>query len=412
MTKNPFITETFIKTWCNHFYDSKLPNGFQFIKDIVFVKHAFFPYYVNIGKNLTNGITCNLQDDVYDDFKGKTFLIRDLPTYQNFDKPKGKRLKLKKVSQYQGYITQVKKYDSLDHYLKTIYKSNSRSKLRRNVSRLEACFKVDYTMYHGHISETEFENVFDTFYKLLEKRYSDKGEPCGELDPLIWNYYCDLAYKMINEKTASLFVIYCDDLPIGVTFSYHFGNILIEALTVFDIDYYRFNIGHTTILKMLEWSFENGIEIFDYTQGDFDYKKRWSDETYDTYYYILYDSKSLKSILTAGFLQNYFYLKRFLRDKKFNEKYHHIKHKLFPRYAANHMSSESFSVEVMTDSIPDFETLEPIDFYSDYYNSERRALYDFLYMNPERASFLKIYEKDGIYYVSGKKQAFKIYKND
>ena len=46
------------------------------------------------------------------------------------------------------------------------------------------------------------------------------------------------------------------------TFNYHFGSIFIEALTVFDIDYYKFNIGHATIYKLLEWSFNNCFTIF------------------------------------------------------------------------------------------------------------------------------------------------------
>ncbi len=412
MPKNPFVTETFIETWSHHFNDSNQPKNFKFVDDIVFVKHGFLPYFINIGKNLTNGITYNLQDDVHDDFKGKTFLIRDLPTYQNLHDPKGKRLKLKKVSQYEGYITQVENYGSLENYLKTIYKSNTRSKLRRNVSRLEACFEVDYKMYFGHISEPDFKEVFDAFYALLEKRYSDKGEPCGELEPTIWSYYMDLAYKMINEKTASLFVIYCDQKPIGITFSYHFGDILIEALTVFDIDFYRFNIGHTTILKMLEWSFENGVKIFDYTQGDFDYKKRWSDSTYDTYYHILYDSKSLKSIMMARFLKSYFSLKRFLRDKKFNEKYHHFKHKLFPKYSAKDQAQQSFAVDIIADNKIDFESLESIDLDLDQFSSERRALYDFLYMNPDRVNSMKVYKDGNILYAKGDNQAFKISIND
>src|SRR5690606_31807224 len=90
---------------------------------------------------------------------------------------------------------------------------------------------------------------------------------------------------------------------------------LIEALTVFDIDFYRYNIGHTTILKMLEWSFENNIKIFDYTQGDFEYKKRWSSDTYQTHYHLLYDSKSITSAFIANFVAFYFNFKRVFREK-------------------------------------------------------------------------------------------------
>lgn len=410
MSKNPFASQTFVKIWNKHFNGSLPVFTFRFINKICFVKHQFFPYYINVGRNLTNGITYELTDGDFDDFKGKTFLIRDLPTYHHIEKPKGTRLKLKKVFQYEGYTTNVEKYESLDDYLKTIYKSNSRSKFRRNINRLESCFQVDYKMYYGNILKTDFDNIFRVFYSLLEKRYNEKGEPCGELQPELWRYYCELAYNMINEKTASLFVIYCDEKPIGITFSYHFNKILIEALTVFDIDFYRFNIGHTAILKMLEWSFENKLQLFDYTQGDFDYKKRWSDSTYDTNFHILYDSKSIKSILTAKLMQHYFNLKRIFRERKFNEKYHYYKHKILPNYKSKSIEFKPFNVETENEVVPDFGKLELVNLQSDAMMSLRKALYDFLYMNPKKVSELQLFKCDEtLYYVKGKDQILKIF---
>ena len=371
---------------------------------------AYLPFPVD--SSIAMG-TANEDDDECDDFKEKTFLIRDLPTYQSIDVPKGGRLKEKKVFQYKGYTTNLKKYDSLNHYLKSNYKSNTRSKLRRNINRLESCFEVKYTMYYGIIQRTDFDFIFEVFYNLLEKRYNEKGEPCGELQPKLWNFYCELAYEMINEKSASLFVIFCDGNPVGITFSYHFEKILIEALTVFDIDFYRFNIGHTMILKMLEWSFENKLELFDYTQGDFDYKRRWSDETYNTFFHILYDSKSFKNTVTAGLLWHYFNLKRLFRERKLNEKYHTLKHKIFPGYKTKQIQFKPFEVAVVNEPIPDFKTLETVNLQSDSLMSQRKALYDFLYMNPEKVSELHVFKKnEHEFYIKGKENILKIFINE
>ena len=410
MNKNPFVTESFIKTWGKYFNNSLPLFTFSFIKEIAFIKHNFLPYYINVGNSLTNGITYALEDQKYDDYKGKIFLIKDLPSYHKIDNPKGEKLKLKKVFQYEGYKTNISDYDSLDTYLKTIYKSNSRSKLRRNINRLEACFTVNYKMYFGSISQTEFDVAFKSFYKLLEKRYNEKGKPCGELQPEIWRYYTELAYKMVNDKTASLFVIYANNKPIGVTFSYHFDNVLIEALTVFDIDFYRFNIGHTTILKMLEWSFNNNIRIFDYTQGDFEYKRRWSDRIYDTSFHILYDSKSIKSVLTARFLDSYFILKRIFREKKYNEKYHYYKHKFLPNYKSEKLNLQAFKVVVFNENDTVCKGLQQIDLQLDTMISQRKALYDYLYMNPEEVTNLKVFkDHDKLFYVQTKGEILKIF---
>lgn len=413
MLQSPFVSETFIKIWSKHFNQSKAAISFDFIKNILFVKHSFLPYYINVGENLTNGIPYVLSENDEDDYKGKVFLIRDMPTYFDIDESltKASSLKLCKSFQYEGFTTKIADFKSLEDYLLTIFKSNTRSKFRRNITRLEACFTVSYDMHYGNISKDTFDAVFKEFYKLFEKRYAEKQEPCGELNPKLWNYYTDLAYQMINEGTASLFVISADGKPIGITFSYHFGSTLIEALTVFDIDFYRYNIGHTMILKMLEWSFQNGVKLFDYTQGDFDYKRRWSSSSYKTHYHILYDSKSPKSILTAKALVVYFDLKRWFREKQFNKTYHKLKHRIFK---TNNLQIvlENYNVDIVDKSSINRESLKTIDFNLNAYLAKRRAFYDFLYMSPEPLSGFKILEdSSGKIYAISNNQALKISRN-
>lgn len=412
MTQNPFVSESFTRIWSKHFNQSKAPEHFNFINDISFVKHTYLPYYINTGKNLTNGITYTLRDTNFHDYRGKVFLVRDLPSYLKIDEPEGASLKVEKIFQYPGFITKIPEYQDLDKYLKSIYKSNTRSKFRRNINRLEACFEVDYKMYFGSIIQQNFDSIFDNFYKLFEKRYKDKGEPCGELNPVLWNYYCELAFQMINEKTASLFVIYCNQKPVAITFSYHFDQTLIEALTVFDIDFYRYNLGHTMILKLLEWSFENDIKIFDYTQGDFEYKKRWSDTNYDTFYHVLYDSKSIKSTIMASGLHTYFNLKRIFRERKFNKIYHNLKFKLSSKKALNVDNNNSYKVYEES-TMPELKIMELVDLKSQAYGFQRRALYDFLYMNPVSVKELEFYRtQDNKLYVKGEKLKLKIVKDD
>ena len=413
MIKNPFSSNTFKSVWLKHFNENKPGIVTNIINPVAFYKHAVIPCFINIGNKLTNGLTYKI-DSKATDYKGNVYLIRDIPSYQEICEPeKSSRLKLKKVFQYEGYITRVANYESLDAYLKTIYKSNTRSKLRRNVSRLEASFTVNYSMYHGDITKSDFDTVFDSFYNLFEKRYANKGEPCGELEPDLWAFYTELAFKMINEGTASLFVIYCDTKPIGITFSYHFDTILVEALTVFDIDFYRYNIGHTTILKMLEWSFDNGIEIFDYTQGDFDYKKRWSDDRYQTYYHILYDSKSFKSRLTASFLEKYFNFKREFRDRKYSTKVHNLKYQLVGGTKNETVLLDAFKVEYADEALALEIQSMPINIEQDKYTSQRKALYDYLYMNPEPVKNLEIYHyKNDTLLVKGAKGILKIIRDE
>jgi len=392
MKNNPFVSETYISIWSKHFNASKRGVNFDFINNISFVKSKLLPLYINFGKNLTNGIPFSLAEDSPDDYKNKVFQINNIPSYYNIDPNiRNPNLGLKKVLQYGAHITRIADFSDLDHYMKTIFKSNTRSKFRRNINRLEACFDVEYAMYYGDMQKEEYDFVFSEFYNLFEKRYLDKDEPCGELNPVLWNYYTELVYPLILEKKASLFVIYCNKKPVGVTFSYHYGSILIEALTVFDIDYYRYNIGHTTIYKMLDWSFENGVTLFDYTEGDYDYKRRWSNDSYQRYIYLFYDKKSIKSKIIASFIVKYFNFKRTLRDKNIIKKVLKFKHKTKTLFKKKEPVIVPCKVELLNKEAALTENLVSVDINEKKYSSQRKAIFDFLYMNPEPAKEFKLF---------------------
>ncbi len=297
--------------------------------------------------------------------------------------------------------------------MKSIFKSNSRYKFRRNIERLETCFNINYKMYYGEISQQELDFIFKEFYNLLDKRYTNKQERCGELDPKLWSYYCDLAFNMINEKTASLFVIYNDKKPIGITFNYHFGSIFIEALTVFDIDYYKFNIGHTTIYKLLEWSFNNDIKIFDFTHGDFDYKRRWSNETYWKHHHILYDSSSFVSSAIAKFIELKFTVKRKLRDKNFIKKYHNFKYWLSNILKKKSLNYIQYDVETLEKNMPQVKELESISIYDDDFISQRKAIFDYLYRFPQSFKNIKFFKHkliNDLYFGIGEEYSFQMSK--
>jgi hypothetical protein len=411
MKNNPFTSRTYTKIWSKHFNQSKKAFNFNFINGVSFVRHKRLPYYENIGRNLTSGIFYSLPKTDINDYKNKVFLIRDIPSYYNLNEiSETSPLKLKKIFQYEGYKTEIKEYDDIEHYIKTIFKSNSRSKLRKNIKRLEACFDVKYVMYRGSISKEDFNVIFNKFYELLERRYANKQESCGELNPVLWNYYCELAYAMILENTASLFVIYNDIKPIGIMFNYHFDNILIEGLKVLDIDYLKFNIGHTTTFKLIDWCFKNNIETYDFTYGDFEHKRRWSSSTYRSSHHLFYDSKSIKARLLAKVIESYFNFKRIIREKKLIKKYHDFRHRLTINKHNDTLRLKPYKVELESDVPPSSEMIL-LDINSDKYMSQRKAIYDYLYMHPEPANTFKLFKSNKIddeYYAFGENSTLNI----
>lgn len=414
MTTNPFTSETFRKIWSRHFNNSKPGIVFNFINNISFIKHGKLPLYVNLGNNLTEGINYEIDITQAKDFRGRVFLIKDIPDYYIMNDliEKG-ALKLKKVKQYEGYIVQIGKYETFDQYYNSQFQAKRRQDLRRGMKRLDTCFNISYKMYHKKIEKKEFDFIFQKFYELLVKRYTGKQERCGEIEnPKLWPYYCDLAFNLINNKSSTLFVVYNEELPIAISFNYLFNDISIGALTVVDSDYLKFYLGHISIYKQLEWSFNNDVKIFDFTEGDFEYKRRWSNSSYGKGHHILYDSSSLKSRIITAFVEQKFNLKRILRDKKILKKYHNIRYRLSNLNNSNKLKNIDFEISI-TENSPKKENLELINISDDTYMFLRKTIYDFMYKYPQpigNIQFFKHKQSNALYFGFSELNIFRISK--
>lgn len=324
---NPFTSQSFINIWCQHFNKDKDVYKFSLFEGISFFKPTFLQLYINTGKNLTKGVSYKLNTDSNNtNLKNKIFLIYDVPEYFNIETNcTQKNLKVIKVKQYSGVLTDFKKYSDFNDYLLSTFSKKSRYKFKSYEKNLEKNFQISYSNYFGAILKEDYNIVFEEFYNLLKKRFEEKHETNNNLNPEEWNFYFDSTYQLILEKKASLFVIYSDSKPIAISLNYFSENIIFFAMTVFDIDYYAFNIGKVHLMKLYEWCFnEKNIKIFDLSKGDYDYKKRWGNLSYNFEYHIYYDSSSLKTTFMAKLISFAFKLKQYLRDNKFNDRLHKL----------------------------------------------------------------------------------------
>ena len=219
MKTNPFTSSVFEKIWSKHFNNDTDPITFNFVKGVKFLKTSRLGVYENIGKNLTKGVYYDI-DFSKKDYKGKTFLIYDVPSYFNlkgFSSPSGTSLKLKKVFQYQGFLMDISTFKDQDDYINAQFSSKNRREFRSNKRRLETCFDISYAFINEAIPQTEFDKLFKDFYDLLSKRFADKQTNYHHLSSDKWNYYKDLVFNMLSNKSASLLVIYNAKTPIGIT---------------------------------------------------------------------------------------------------------------------------------------------------------------------------------------------------
>ena len=384
---NPFLSHTFVKTWCEHFIKKGSALVFNFIS-IPFHKPSFLPLYVNAGSTLTKGVSYELfTEEPTDSLKNKALLIFDVPRYFKLEVGTSKKLGLLKVRQYPGYLIQLNDFTDLNDYLSKTFSKSSNQKFKRYQQRLEQCFTIDYKVYHGAISKEAYERVFNSFYHLLTKRFDDKQTVNNNLFDHEWNFYHDVVYQMILEKKASLYVIYSDQKPISVRLNYYSDEIIFDAITVFDIDYSKFHLGKISIMKVLEWAFENNYKQFDFSKGYFDYKESWGNLKYDFEYHILYNKKSLVSIVTARIVYYIYKLKQYLRDQRLNEKFHKL------TYALKNKKTDTVGVTEV-----DAETLINLDI--DFKETKlenlewpylKKEIYDFIFLAKEPIDNLKLF---------------------
>ena len=409
---NPFTSKIFVSIWMKHFKNAEKPNSFKWIKGLDFVKHNFLPFYMNVGKNLTKGLSYVVDDEV-NVFKGKTLLVYDVPAYFNIESPLSESgLKLKKVYQYQGFLMDLSEFSSTETYVNSQFSSKNRREFRSNERRLNVCFNASHRFFYQDISKTDYNFIFDSFYELLSARFSGKNTNYHHLESQKWNYYKDLVFPMIKAKKASFLVIYDEEKPIGITLNFHSESVLFETITVFDTDYSKFSIGKLSIIKLLDFCFEHQISKSDFSKGDFDYKRKWGNIIYDFNYHILYDSNSLQSKLTAFCLERFFKFKLYLREKKINQWYRKTMFKL-KKSSGTKNEWGDFKIEKLTEFQPD-ATFDLIDFKQPKYSGLLYVVYSFLFYNPQSVNEVKVYKSKNManmYVIFGEEKAQKVIFN-
>nr|WP_299172513.1 GNAT family N-acetyltransferase [uncultured Allomuricauda sp.] len=411
---NPFTSETFAHHWAKHFNKGIKPIPFRFLNQVCCYQSKIPGLYINVGKNLTKGISYNINDTDKREIRGKTFLFYDVfstsSPVERFAERTFNDFGHFSIRQYPGYLIELKSFSSLEDYISHTFKKSSRYKLRKYKNRLESCFDISFKSIGPDVSKGEYDFVFERFRTLLEKRFNEKKIRNNNLDKREWDFYKDVALPLIKEEKATLFVLYNGYEPISITLGYLSDKRIFDAITVFDIDYAKFHLGSIKIMYLINWAITNNWDILDFSKGHFEYKKRWSNKKYYFHYNVIYDSKSLTSKLLATVLRNFFRLKQYLRDKKINEKLHRFTFRIknfFPK-KQSHLKYEFHELK---------EEFPSKNYHKMNHNASenlflKKVIFDFLYLNNESYNEFELYgigESDRSNFVlSGKKKKVQV----
>ncbi|SFD06968.1 GNAT family N-acetyltransferase [Algibacter pectinivorans] len=297
--------------------------------------------------------------------------------------------KTKRIAQFhQGYSIKINDdYTSVDDYVTAQFKKKARE-IRRYVKRLEMCFDINYKMHIGTISKKEYDQLFEALRLMLQERFIQKKEINDRL--LEWDRLYKIFFALINENKASIFVVYESGKPISISLNYIFGKFYFNAIASYNLDYSKFGLGNVIIYKQLDWCIHNSFKHYEMGRGDYDYKRRWSNQIYTLDHFLAIPKrsnfKSTQAFRIEGFKIQFF---EFLRSKKLNLIYNNIKNKL------HFLNTKNVETEYVYNPYNDEKALENmkiINYEQNDYLKLMKPINDFLFSNSAHKSLLKVYK--------------------
>lgn len=297
-----------------------------------------------------------------------------------------------------GYAITIKEACDVKTFLQNEFKKKFKNNILRFVNRFENCFTPSYKMFFGEISDTDYYFLMGKLKDMLSTRFTQKNDSANTLQ--YWDYYKNASLELINSKKASLFVIYVNGEPVQITLNHHYNDILFVSIPSYDINYSKFALGNIAIYKLLEWALENDYKMLDMAYGDLEYKRRWSNYTYQLEHHILYKKGNIFKAALAQIEACIIKTKNKLKDKnldtyiKQNRTKNNKKEVSFPllKFDISEVievtTSDLISVDLITESNP----------------SIKKILYDFLYVNKEHINNVEIYKSKTLndFFIIGK----------
>ncbi|WP_276390857.1 GNAT family N-acetyltransferase [Eudoraea chungangensis] len=341
--------------------------------------------------------------------KGNTksfYLIENVPSCLNVKYYIRPNYKLWKFYSVKGFAMKLEEVNSVEAYMKQFLPKKVRANINRSMRRLEHSFPIRYKRYYGEISRENYNYLMTALKEMIVTRFKERGENSNTLSN--WDSIYENGLILIKEKKASLYVIYDDQSPISISLSYHYGKVFFYYITSYNIDYSKFSLGNTMIVKQLEWCYENKLSILDMGWGDLDYKRRWCNLNYKN----TNDLVLPKKIQLAHFPVFYIFLKKsiiaYLVDKNIHTKFRNLKKLLIgaktkspaTNFNTLYIDNKEKNLNHKPVSLSDYPFIKPY-------------VYRFLYNAMESISdiaILKSNNNENCFYVIGINKAMKIFE--
>ena len=207
--------------------------------------------------------------------------------------------------------------DNFDYNI--FYKNNNNNKTQQTDRRKEKKLnnKENLKWFYTDINKSNFNLIEDLIYNKMSFYQNNKIKTFNYKD--IITQYRQLVNRTSNDFKFNLSVLEKNGKKISTIFGVIFNEIYYYLVPfTYNTEFKRYSPGRFHIINLIKWTQNNNIKTIDFTAGDEEYKKSWSNYNFNMFFYI--KLINLKGIPRFIFLNLYF---RF-RNNSFLKKIHKL----------------------------------------------------------------------------------------
>jgi len=157
--------------------------------------------------------------------------------------------------------------------------------MRRNSNKLSRLGSLTFR----HISNRcEIQEHLPQFYQQHINRRLMSGDRSLFLNHDSQDFYDNLVCSLDSQSILRFGVVELDSRPIAYHFGFQSNGVFYWYKPTFDIDYWEFSPGEVLLRFLLEYSVENGIQVFDFTVGNETFKSRFANDLQQNFSIKLY----------------------------------------------------------------------------------------------------------------------------
>lgn len=140
--------------------------------------------------------------------------------------------------------------------------------------------------------EKEALRYLDVFFDQHVRRRAAAGEQSLFTDPRNRDFYVCLTRSLLHKEWLLFSVLEFNGRAIAFHFGFDYGSKVIWYKPSFDIEYRKHSPGKVLLRFLLQYSLDNGKKEFDFTLGDEEFKRRFTNRVRRNLQLEFYKSKS------------------------------------------------------------------------------------------------------------------------